>query len=107
MEWTIRLEPKVGWGEMETVELVSITRPVLAATAGDVGLSLAEAKSLMARLQEAKVRALVHRGSDRAAILPLRLRHAIQIQHGLSSSYPESALPCAQLAGLRGRAEAA
>jgi hypothetical protein len=33
MEWTIRLEAKTGWGEVETVELVSIIRPVLAATA--------------------------------------------------------------------------
>jgi len=40
----------------KTLELVSITRPVLAATADDVGLSLAEAKSLLARLQEAMVR---------------------------------------------------
>jgi hypothetical protein len=34
---------------VETAEVVSITRPVLAATADDVGLSLAEAKSLMVR----------------------------------------------------------
>ena len=59
MEWTIRLEAKTGWGEVETVELVSLTRSVLAATADDVGLSLAEAKSLMARLQEAMVRGQV------------------------------------------------
>ena len=59
MEWTIRLEAKTGWGEVETVELVSITRPVLAATADDVGLSLAEAKSLLASLQEAMVRGQV------------------------------------------------
>ena len=38
MEWTIRLEAKTGWGEEETVEVVSIARPVLAATADDVGL---------------------------------------------------------------------
>ena len=50
MEWTIRLEAKTGWGEVETVEVVSIARPVLAATADDVGLSLAEAKSLLTRL---------------------------------------------------------
>ena len=43
----------------KTLELVSITRPVLAATADDVGLSLAEAKSLLARLQEAMVRGQV------------------------------------------------
>jgi hypothetical protein len=34
MEWTIRLEAKTGWAEVE--ELVTITRPVLAATADDV-----------------------------------------------------------------------
>ena len=56
MEWTIRLEAKTGWGEVETVEVVSIARPVFAATADDVGLSLAEAKSLLTRLQEAMVR---------------------------------------------------
>ena len=59
MEWTIRLEAKTGWGEVETVEVVSIARPVLAATADDVGLSLAEAKSLLTRLQEAMVRGQV------------------------------------------------
>ncbi len=59
MEWTIRLEAKTGWGGVETVELASSTRPVLAATADDVGLSLAEAKSLLARLQEAMVRGQV------------------------------------------------
>ena len=32
MEWTIRLEAKTGWGEVETVEVVRIARPVLAAT---------------------------------------------------------------------------
>ena len=56
MEWTIRLEAKTGWGGVATVEVVSIARPVLAATADDVGLSLAEAKSLLTRLQEAMVR---------------------------------------------------
>jgi hypothetical protein len=59
MEWTVRLEARTGWGEVETVELVSIARPVLAATADDVGLSLAEANSLMAKLQEAMVRGQV------------------------------------------------
>ena len=52
-EWTIRLEAKTGWGELEIVEVVSIARPTLAATTDDVGPSLAEAKSLMAKLQVA------------------------------------------------------
>jgi len=56
MEWTIRLEANTDWGDVETA---SITRPVLAGTAGDVGLSLAEVKSLMASLQEAMVRGQV------------------------------------------------
>jgi hypothetical protein len=59
MEWTVRLEAMTGWGEVETVEVVSIARPVLAATADNVGLSLAEAKSLLTRLQEAMVRGQV------------------------------------------------
>jgi hypothetical protein len=59
MESTIRLEAKTGWGAVETVELVSITRPVVATTADDFGLSLGEAKSLLARLQQAMVRGQV------------------------------------------------
>jgi hypothetical protein len=59
MEWTIRLEVKTGWGKVETVELASFTLPVLATTADNVGLSLAAAKSLLARLQEAMVRGQV------------------------------------------------
>jgi hypothetical protein len=56
---------KTGWGEVKTAELISITRPVLAATLGDVGLSLAEAESLLAGLQEAMVRAQVARAAGR------------------------------------------
>ena len=56
MERAIRLEAKTDWGEVEAVKLISITRPVFAATADDVGLSLAAAESLLSRLQEAMVR---------------------------------------------------
>jgi hypothetical protein len=37
---------KTGWGEVETVELVGITRPVLAAMADDVGPSTASRRSI-------------------------------------------------------------
>ena len=48
-----------GLGEVETVKLATISRPVLAATADDVGLSLAETKPLLTKLQEAMVRGQV------------------------------------------------
>jgi hypothetical protein len=59
MEWTIQLEMKTGWGDVETVKLARITRPVMAATMADVGLSLTEAKALLARLRETMVRGQV------------------------------------------------
>ena len=40
MECPIQLEAKTGWGEVETVELVCITRPGLAATVDDAGTRL-------------------------------------------------------------------
>ena len=46
MEWTIGWRPR--WpGEMETVELASITRPALAAAADAVGLSFEETRPLL------------------------------------------------------------
>ena len=43
MEWTIRLEVKTGRGEGESIDLATITRPSVMATAEQVGLSLADA----------------------------------------------------------------
>ena len=46
MEWTIGWRPR--WpGEVETVELASITRPALAAAADAVGLSFEETRPLL------------------------------------------------------------
>jgi hypothetical protein len=57
MEWTIRLEVKTGRGEVERIDLATITRPAVAtATAAEVGLRLAEAKALLAGLQASMVR---------------------------------------------------
>ncbi len=56
MEWTIRLEVKTGGGEVESLDLATITRPPVMAAAAEVGLSLAEGKALLAGLQAAMVR---------------------------------------------------
>src|SRR3712207_6688607 len=57
MEWTIRLQVKTGRGEVERIDLATITRPAVAtATAAEVGLRLAEAKTLLAGLQASMVR---------------------------------------------------
>src|SRR3712207_7430987 len=57
MEWTIRLQVKTGRGEVERIDLATITRPAVAtATAAEVGLRLAEAKTLLAGPQASMVR---------------------------------------------------
>jgi hypothetical protein len=59
MEWTIRLEVKTGRGEGESLDLATITRPAVPAVtmaAAEVGLSLAEGKALLAKLQAEMVR---------------------------------------------------
>jgi hypothetical protein len=45
MEWTTRLRAKSSWGKMEATGLISFTRPMLAATADDVGLSMARSSA--------------------------------------------------------------
>lgn len=52
MKWTIRLEAKTGWGEVTTCEIVVLHRSLGDLTADSVGLSLAEAKMLLAGLQQ-------------------------------------------------------
>jgi hypothetical protein len=56
MQWTIRLEVKTGGGEVESLALTTLTRPAGMTAAAEVGLSLAEGKVLLARLQAAMVR---------------------------------------------------
>jgi hypothetical protein len=55
MQWTVRLEARTSRGEVETTELVTISRPAVADTFVDVGLALSEAKALLAKLQESMV----------------------------------------------------
>jgi len=51
MQWTVRLEAKTSAGEVKTTELVTFSRPGMVGTLAEIGLMLAEAKALLAKLQ--------------------------------------------------------
>ncbi len=51
MQWTVRLEARTSAGEVKTTELATFSRPAMTSTLAEVGLMLAESKTLLARLQ--------------------------------------------------------
>ena len=51
MQWTVRLETTTSAGEVKSTELVTFSRPAVVSTLAEIGLVLAEAKSLLAKLQ--------------------------------------------------------
>ena len=51
MQWTVRLETRTSAAEVTTTELVTFSRPGVVSTLAEVGLMLAETKSLLAKLQ--------------------------------------------------------
>ena len=51
MQWTVRLEARTSAGEVTTTELVTFSRPGVVGTLAEIGLMLAETKTLLARLQ--------------------------------------------------------
>src|SRR5215210_8381547 len=51
MQWTVRLEARTDKGEVKTTELVTFRRPAMASTLAEIGLTLAEAKALLTKLQ--------------------------------------------------------
>src|SRR3954469_65733 len=51
MQWTVRLEARTDKGEGKTTELVTFRRPAMASTLAEIGLTLAEAKALLTKLQ--------------------------------------------------------
>src|SRR4051812_37067204 len=51
MQWTVRLEARTDKGEVKTAELVTFRRPAMARTLAEIGLTLAEAKALLTKLQ--------------------------------------------------------
>ena len=50
MQWTVRLEARTNRGEVETTELATLSRPAMGGTLAEIGLTLAEAKALVAEL---------------------------------------------------------
>jgi len=50
MQWTVRLEARTSAGEVKTTELVTFNRPAVVSTFAEIGLVLAETKTLLARL---------------------------------------------------------
>ena len=52
IKWTIKLEARTGWGEVTSYEVGALHRSFDDLTADGVGLSLAEAKALLAELQQ-------------------------------------------------------
>ncbi len=51
MQWTVRLETTTSAGEVNTTELVTFSRPAVVSTLAEIGLVLAETKTLLAKLQ--------------------------------------------------------
>ena len=51
MQWTVRLEARTSVGEVTTTELVTFSRPGVVSTLAEIGLMLAETKTLLAKLQ--------------------------------------------------------
>ncbi len=51
MQWTVQLEARTEQGVVTMTELLTFSRPAMAGTLAEVGLMLAEAKALLAKLQ--------------------------------------------------------
>jgi len=51
MQWTVRLEARTSAGEVTTTELVTFSRPAMINTLAEIGLMLAETRTLLAKLQ--------------------------------------------------------
>jgi len=51
MQWTVRLETTTSAGEVTTTELATFSRPAMISTLAEIGLMLAETKTLLAKLQ--------------------------------------------------------
>jgi len=50
MEWVLKLEARNGWGEVETIEVGRLERRVVGLTAEELGLTLAESKTMLGEL---------------------------------------------------------
>jgi len=87
MQWTVRLEARTSAGKVKTTELVTFSRPAMVSTLAEVGLVLAEAKSLLAKLQAsvpcgqlAEYAALCRLCPERGMLQPLKDRRTRRLQ---------------------------
>src|SRR3954447_14673291 len=51
MQGTVRLEARTDQGKVKTTELITVRRPMMAGTLAEIGLTLAEAKARLSKLQ--------------------------------------------------------
>ena len=70
MRWTVRLEARTDQGEVETTELVTFSRPAIVNSLAEIGLSLAEAKALLAGLQASMLCGQVAEYAGRRRVCP-------------------------------------
>ena len=87
MQWTVRLEAKTSQGEVTTTELVTFSRLGVVGTLAEIGLMLAESKTLLAKLQASMLCGQVaeyaahHRACvDCGALQPLKDRRTRRLQ---------------------------
>lgn len=76
MEWTVKLEAKTLWGEVETIEVGKIERRVVGLTAEEIGLTLAEGKDLLAGLVRLRWSGFASRQND--AVQIKRRSHSVR-----------------------------
>jgi hypothetical protein len=74
MEWRIKLEARSGWGEVETIEVGHFKRHVIGLTADEIGLSLEEAKQVLAELQRLVVQTQMEEYTFCARVCPTCLK---------------------------------
>ncbi len=87
MQWTVRLEARTSAGEVTTTELVTFSRPGVVGTLAEIGLMLAESKTLLAKLQasmlcgQVAAYAAYHRACTACGVLqPLKDRRTRRLQ---------------------------
>jgi len=87
MQWTVRLEARTSAGEVKTTELVTFSRPAMISTPAEIGLMLAESKTLLAKLQASMLcgqvaeHAAYHRACTACGVLqPLKDRRTRRLQ---------------------------
>ena len=70
MQWTVQLEARTEQGAVTTTELLTFSRPAMANTLAEVGLMLAEAKALLAKLQASMLRGQVAEYAAHCRVCP-------------------------------------